>query len=293
MSNYSKIVLKNSNVTAALPQTDFLDFGEIALNYRDKKIYFKNADGNITLFETPDISINGVANTIVRRDSTGKGLFVGLSTTVSSAQPSILTINEGAGSGALIQSNTGTYHAEFGNIASDNAAAIDRVRGSYTFFYNGYKGKIKSSNITADRDWTLPNASGTVALTTDITVSLTGSEVLTNKTLTNPTINNYTEGVVAIGNSGTTKTISLTSGTFQTVTLTGSCTFTMPTATAGKSFILKVLTGAGGYTATFTGVKFPDNTAPVVTATAGRYDIFSFIADGTAWSGSAIQNFTP
>jgi hypothetical protein len=172
MSNYSKIVLKNSDVTGALPVTDFLDFGEIALNYRDEKIYFKNADGNITLFETPDISINGVASTVVRRDSTGKGLFVGLSTTVSSAQPSILAINEGAGSGALIQSNTGTYHAEFGNIGSDNAAAIDRVRGSYTFFYNGYKGKIKSSNITADRDWTLPNASGTVALTTDITTAV-------------------------------------------------------------------------------------------------------------------------
>jgi hypothetical protein len=293
MSNYSKIVLKNSDVTSALPQTDFLDYGEIALNYRDKKLYFKNADGSITLFETPNISINGDSNTIVRRDSTGKGLFVGLSTTINSAQPSILAINTETGSGALIQSNTGTYHAEFGNIASDNAAAIDRVRGSYTFFYSGFKGKIKSSNITADRNWTLPNASGTVALTTDITVSLTGSEVLTNKTLTNPTVNNYTEGVVAIGNSGTTKTIDLTSGTFQTVTLTGSCTFTMPTATAGKSFILKVLTGAGGYTATFTGVKFPDNTAPVVTATAGRYDIFSFIADGTAWSGSAIQNFTP
>ena len=293
MSNYSKIVLKNSDVTGALPQTDFLDYGEIALNYRDKKIYFKNADNNITLFETPDISVNGVSNTVVRRDSTGKGLFVGLSTTVNSAQPSILAINDGAGSGAIISSSTSTYHAEFGNIGFNDSAAIDRVRGSYTFFYNGYKGKIKSSDITADRNWTLPNASGTVALTTDITVSLNGSEVLTNKTLTNPTVNNYTEGVVAIGNSGTTKTIDLTTGTFQTVTLTGSCTFTMPTATAGKSFILKVLTGAGGYTATFTGVKFPDNVAPVITATAGRYDLISFIADGTAWSGSAIQNFTP
>ena len=103
----------------------------------------------------------------------------------------------------------------------------------------------------------------------------------------------YTEGVVAIGNSSTAQTIALTNGTFQTVTLTGNCTFTMPTATAGKSFILKVLTGAGGFTGTFTGVKWPENTAPVITTTASRYDLISFIADGTAWSGSAIQNFTP
>jgi hypothetical protein len=103
----------------------------------------------------------------------------------------------------------------------------------------------------------------------------------------------YTEGVVSIGNSGTTQTLALTSGTFQTVTLTGNCVFTMPAATAGKSFVLKVLTGAGSYTGTFTGVKWAGGTAPTITATASRYDLISFIADGTAWSGSALQNFTP
>ena len=109
---------------------------------------------------------------------------------------------------------------------------------------------------------------------------------------TNPTLTGYTEATVAIGNSGTSQTLSLASGTFQTVTLTGNCTFTMPTATAGQSFILKVLTGAGSYTGTFTGVKWPGGTAPTITTTASKYDLASFIADGTAWSGSIIQNFT-
>lgn len=125
------------------------------------------------------------------------------------------------------------------------------------------------------------------ALTDGNFATLAGAETLTNKTLTNPT-----EGVVAIGNSGTSQTLALTNGTFQTVTLTGNCTFTMPTATAGKSFILKILTGAGSYTAAFTGVKWSGGTAPTITATASKYDIVSFVADGTAWSGSIIQNFT-
>ena len=155
------------------------------------------------------------------------------------------------------------------------------MRGAYAIRRNG-------SSLFIDAN----SSAGTVTSARIGDVSLDGSEVLTNKTLTNPTINNYTEGVVAIGNSGTAKTIALTSGTFQTVTLTGSCTFTMPTATAGKSFILKVMTGTGGFTATFTGVKWSDNVVPVITATADRYDLLSFIADGTAWSGSAIQNFT-
>jgi hypothetical protein len=125
----------------------------------------------------------------------------------------------------------------------------------------------------------------------------TGTETLTNKTLTNPSVNNYTEGVVAIGTVTTASTLSLTSGTVQTATLTAStaCTFTMPTATAGKSFVLllKQAASTGNGTATFTGVKFGVGGTPTVTATAGKLDIFTFIADGTNWYGSAAQGYTP
>ena len=114
---------------------------------------------------------------------------------------------------------------------------------------------------------------------------------LGNVTLTNTQVNNYTEGVVAIGNSSTTQTLSLANGTFQTVTLTANCTFTMPTVTAGKSFMLFLSTGAGNLTATFTGVKFPSNTAPTITTTASRTDIITFAADGSSWYGSAVQNY--
>jgi hypothetical protein len=128
-------------------------------------------------------------------------------------------------------------------------------------------------------------------------VGTTDTQTLTNKTLTNPTVNNYTEGVVAIGTVTTASTISLTSGTVQTATLTAStaCTFTMPTATAGKSFILLLKQAAttGGGTATFTGVKFNSTSAPVMTSTAGKMDIFSFVADGTNWYGTVAQGYTP
>ena len=108
---------------------------------------------------------------------------------------------------------------------------------------------------------------------------------------TNPTITNYTEAVVAIGNSGTSKTLDLTNGTVQTVTMTGNCTFTMPTAAAGKSFVLIVSSGAGSFTGTFTSVKWPSNTAPTLTTTATRWDILSFFSDGTNWYGSFVQAF--
>jgi hypothetical protein len=124
-------------------------------------------------------------------------------------------------------------------------------------------------------------------------VTPSSTETLTNKTLTNPTVTNYVETVVAIGNSGTTQTLALTSGTVQTVTMTGNCTFTMPTATAGKSFVLILTQDAtGSRTAVFTSVKWPGGTAPTLTTTATTgVDIITFVANGTSWFGTYAQAF--
>lgn len=141
-----------------------------------------------------------------------------------------------------------------------------------------------TASPVANRTVTVPDADFTIT-GNDLT------QTLTNKTLTNPTVTNYVESVVTIGNSGTSQTLSLTNGTVQTVTMTGNCTFTMPTATAGKSFILIVSTGAGSYTGTFTSVKWPSNTAPTLTTTASRWDILTFVADGTNWYGNSAQAY--
>jgi hypothetical protein len=135
-------------------------------------------------------------------------------------------------------------------------------------------------------------------LTDFSTASGTGSVVLgTSPTVNNPTITNYVESVVAIGTVTSSNTIALTNGTVQTATLTAStaCTFTMPTATAGKSFILllKQAASTGNGSATFTGVKWGTAGAPTITATAGKMDILTFVADGTNWYGSVAAGYTP
>ena len=140
---------------------------------------------------------------------------------------------------------------------------------------------------TADGKLYFKNSSGVVTLLADST-SASG-------TLINPTITNYTESVVTIGTVGASHTLVLTNGTVQTATLTGStpCTFTMPTATAGKSFILRLTQSAANMTtATFTGVKWAGGTAPTITATASAVDMLSFVSVGSSWYGSAIQNLS-
>jgi uncharacterized protein YeaO (DUF488 family) len=130
--------------------------------------------------------------------------------------------------------------------------------------------------------------SGTVVGTTD-------TQTLTNKTVEAGTFTNgYTEEVNT-ANTSTAYTISLADGSFQVLTLTGNATITMPTATSGKSFIMFLKQdGTGSRTVTWSTVKWAGGTAPTVTSTASKQDIYSFFADGTNWYGTTVgQNYTP
>jgi hypothetical protein len=49
----NKIVLKKSSVGARVPATGDLDYGELAINYTDGKIYYKNSSNDIDFFRAP------------------------------------------------------------------------------------------------------------------------------------------------------------------------------------------------------------------------------------------------
>ena len=150
-----------------------------------------------------------------------------------------------------------------------------------------------TTGITTPADTVTGNA------TVGGTLGVTGATALSSTlgVTGNTTLGSYSETVVAIGTVMTTNTLSLATGTVQTATLTAStaCTFTMPTATAGKSFILLLKQAAttGNGTATFTSVKWNSAGAPTITATAGKMDILTFVSDGTNWYGSYSQGYTP
>lgn len=203
------------------------------------------------------------------------------------------TTNTGAvtlnidGLGAKAVTRTGAIALVAGGMVTGQVALVE---------YDGTRFQLLDPNAFTDLLISGALTYGGVTLTNAVTG--TGKMVLdTSPTVNNPTVTNYVESVVAIGTVTSSSTLSLTSGTVQTATLTAStaCTFTMPTATAGKSFVLllKQAAATGNGTATFTGVKFGTAGAPTITATAGKMDILTFIADGTNWYGSIAQGYTP
>ena len=249
--------------------------------------------GTITIAGTLAIANGGTNSTATPTAGTipyGTGTALAYSPTGTSGQ--VLT---SGGAGAPTWTTvTGT-----GTVTSVNVSG-----GTTGLTYSG--GPITGSG-TITMAGTLAVANGGTGITSFGTgvatalgqnVSGSGSIVLgTSPTVNNPTVTNYVESVVAIGTVTTTNTIALTNGTVQTATLTAStaCTFTMPTATAGKSFVLllKQAAATGNGTATFTSVKWGTAGAPTITATAGKMDILTFFADGTNWYGSIAQGYTP
>ena len=118
--------------------------------------------------------------------------------------------------------------------------------------------------------------------------------------LQNAELKNYSYTAVT-ANSGTAYTIDLSAGNASHITLTGNCTFTFtnPPASGKEGELVLLLTQdtTGSRTITWpTSVKWPNNSIPTATATAGATDWYKFytLNAGVTWYGQQVAaNFLP
>jgi len=186
------------------------------------------------------------------------------------------------------KNSAGTVKLLASNGATTNVSTFSAGTTGFT------PSSATSGAVTLAGTLAVANGGTGVALSTGtVSVVLSTSPTITTPVLTNPTVTAYLETAPAIANSSTAVTLALASGTVLSYTLTGNCTFTMPTATSGTSFIVRLIQDAtGSRTATFTGVKWPGGTVPTITTTASTgVDIISFVCIASVWYGNAAQAF--
>ena len=235
----------------------------------------------------------------------------GTVTSVAATVPSIFSVSGSpiTSSGTLAMTYSGTaLPVANGGTGATALTANNVILGNGTSAVQvvapGTNGNVLTSNGTtwassAAATQTYPgagiaNSTGS-AWGTSYTTSGSGTVVALNNTptMTNPTVTNYVEKPFS-DNSSTAITIALTNGTVQIITLTGNATITMPTAVSGKSFIMFLRQDVtGNRTVTWSTVNWPGGTAPTITTTASKQDIYSFFSDGTSWYGVAVgANYT-
>jgi hypothetical protein len=97
----------------------------------------------------------------------------------------------------------------------------------------------------------------------------------------------------ANGNTTASTTVNWSAGNIQTYTLNAATTtFTFSNGQTGATYILIVRQNAAGSQAITWPGTVAWSTTPVMTATASRYDIYTFIFDGSKYFGSYVQNYT-
>ena len=171
-----------------------------------------------------------------------------------------------SGTNSVIDNNTGGLYIR-NNVAADVGGDI---------FIQAKSGET-SATFTHDGAVTLMHDNSTRFATTATGISVTGNVIYSGGSLT----------VEAALTDGSTVSWDVTASPVAKVTLGGNRTLALPSNPLGSgqyAFLLIIQDGTGSRTLTWNAAyEFKDDTAPTLTTTASKGDLFTFRYNGAKW----------
>lgn len=164
-------------------------------------------------------------------------------------------------------------------FADQTVPTAAQFNGDFNAIVNEFNGNIDNANIKSGAGITPSKISNTALTLSDI-------QKATGKTL----VNTLTTDV-----DGATITFNMDAdhGNLHKVILGGNRILAVSNVSTNQAFVIILQQGSGGQTVTWWGsILWVGASAPTLTTTGSRYDIFAFIFDGTSYFGSIIgQNY--
>lgn len=187
----TNIILKKSSVTGRVPQASDLEYGELAINYADGVIYFKNSSNSVQSITSAPNGVDSVAVTNLIDSAYIQGR-------IDKTYIDNLDVNAGT-----LDGQDGTYFLNYNNFTNtpsipdsafvqgiaetttspaDSASVTGIVDSVYIqqFIDNNYVATIVDSAYVAVRTGDFAENFGTVAVVGDLSIdATTGGDTLT------------------------------------------------------------------------------------------------------------------
>jgi hypothetical protein len=270
--------------------TDTFDYWRTVTNslvfaINDKLVFCNTSNANTVSIpsfasRTSNLYVNIITSTNLNDTATGN---IASAYTANTLQGLALVYTASANSNA--QFSVASANAWSNTLAFSTGISATAWANGVGSSVNSYASILSANNAAGSNTWA--NTVGTSANSfANITYAPKISPTFTGTVTIDANIANQ------ILTDGPTISWNTSIGSVATVTLGGNRTIAAPTNLKTGSYILHIIQdGSGNRTVTWNSIfKWPAGVAPVLTTTANRRDLFSFVCDGTNLYGSYLPD---